>query len=100
MILEHVDIRIHPGQQAAFDEAILRGVNTVIAHAKGFRGFKVNKCIESPERYILMLFWDSVDDHMLGFRQSPAFAEWRAIVGPFFASPPVMEHFNLLAKSN
>ncbi len=100
MILEHVDIRIHPGQQAAFDEAILRGVNTVIAHAKGFRGFKVNKCIESPERYILMLFWDSVDDHMVGFRQSPAFAEWRAIVGPFFASPPMMEHFNLLAKSN
>ncbi len=100
MILEHVDIRIQPGQQAAFDEAILRGVNTVIAHAKGFRGFKVNKCIESPERYILMLFWDSVDDHMVGFRQSPAFAEWRAIVGPFFASPPVMEHFNLLAKSN
>ncbi len=100
MILEHVDIRIHPGQQAAFDEAIQRGVNTVIAHAKGFRGFKVNKCIESPERYILMLFWDSVDDHMVGFRQSPAFAEWRAIVGPFFASPPVMEHFNLLAKSN
>ncbi len=100
MILEHVDIRIHPGQQAAFDEAIQRGVNTVIAHAKGFRGFKVNKCIESPERYILMLFWDSVDDHMVGFRQSPAFAEWRAIVGPFFASPPVMEHFNLLAKSD
>ncbi len=100
MILEHVDIRIHPGQQAAFDEAIQRGVNTVIAHAKGFRGFKVNKCIESPDRYILMLFWDSVDDHMVGFRQSPAFAEWRAIVGPFFASPPVMEHFNLLAKSD
>ena len=99
MILEHVDIRIHPGQQAAFDEAIQRGVNTVIAHAKGFRGFKVNKCIESPERYILMLFWDSVDDHMVGFRQSPAFAEWRAIVGPFFAAPPVMEHFELLAKS-
>lgn len=99
MILEHVDIRIHPGQQAAFDEAIQRGVNTVIAQANGFRGFKINKCIESPERYILMLFWDSVDDHMLGFRLSPAFAEWRAIVGPFFASPPVMEHFNLLAKS-
>ena len=100
MILEHVDIRIHPGQQAAFDEAIQRGVNTVIAHAKGFRGFKVNKGIESPERYLLMLFWDSVDDHMVHFRESPAFAEWRAIVGTFFASPPVMEHFNLLAKSN
>jgi heme-degrading monooxygenase HmoA len=99
MILEHVDIHIHPGQQVAFDEAIQRGVNTVIAHAKGFRGFKVNNGIENPNRYLLMIFWDSVDDHMIHFRQSPAFAEWRAIVGPFFATPPVMEHFNLLAKS-
>jgi heme-degrading monooxygenase HmoA len=99
MILELVDIRIHPGQNAAFDEAIARGVQTVIAHANGFRGFKVNKGIESPERYILQIFWDSVDDHMVGFRQSEAFGQWRAIIGPFFASPPVMEHFDLVYKS-
>jgi heme-degrading monooxygenase HmoA len=99
MILELVDIRIHPGQNAAFDETIARGVQTVIAHANGFRGFKVNKGIESPERYILQIFWDSVDDHMVGFRQSEAFGQWRAIIGPFFASPPVMEHFDLVYKS-
>ncbi len=99
MILELVDIRIHPGQNAAFDEAIARGVQTVIAHAKGFRGFRVNKGIESPERYILQIFWDSVDDHMAGFRQSDAFTQWRAIVGPYFATPPVMEHFDLVCKS-
>ena len=99
MILELVDIRIHPGQNAAFDEAIARGVRTVIAQAKGFQGFKVNKGIESPERYILQIFWDSVDDHMVGFRQSDAFAQWRAIVGPFFATPPAMEHFDLVCKS-
>jgi len=99
MILELADIRIHPGQQEAFDEAIQRGLTTVIQHAKGFRGFKVNKGIESPERYILMIFWDTLEDHTVHFRQSPAFAEWRAIVGRFFASPPVVEHFTLLAKS-
>lgn len=99
MILELVDIRIHPGQNAAFDEAIAHGVRTAIAPAKGFQGFKVNKGIESPERYILQIFWDSVDDHMVGFRQSDAFAQWRAMVGPFFASPPVMEHFDLVCKS-
>jgi heme-degrading monooxygenase HmoA len=59
MILELVDIRIHPGQNAAFDEAIARGLRNVIAHAKGFQGFKVNKGIENPERYILQIFWDS-----------------------------------------
>ncbi|MEN9671455.1 MAG: hypothetical protein RL018_1732, partial [Pseudomonadota bacterium] len=47
MILELADIRIHPGQQDAFDEAIERGLTTVISKAKGFQGFKVNKGIES-----------------------------------------------------
>ncbi len=100
MILELADIRIQPGQQAAFDEAIQRGLRTVIADAKGFQGFKVNKGIESPERYVLQIFWDTLEDHTVGFRESPAFAEWRAIVGPFFAGPPVVEHFTLLAKSD
>ena len=100
MILELADIRIQPGQQAAFDEAIERGLRTVIAHATGFQGFKVNKGVESPERYILQIFWDTLEDHTVGFRQSPAFADWRAIVGPFFAAPPVVEHFELLCKSD
>ncbi len=71
MILELADIRIHPGQQAAFDEAIE-----------------------------LQIFWATLEDHTIGFRQSPAFADWRAIVGPFFASPPVVEHFELVCKSD
>jgi heme-degrading monooxygenase HmoA len=100
MILELADIRIHPGQQAAFDEAIQRGIREVISKAKGFQGFKVNKGIESPERYLLQILWDTLENHTVDFRQSPAFADWRAIVGPFFASPPTVEHFDLLAKSD
>jgi heme-degrading monooxygenase HmoA len=100
MILELADIRIHPGQQAAFDEAIQRGIREVISKAKGYQGYKVNKGIESPERYILQIFWDTLENHMVDFRQSAAFAEWRAIVGPFFAGAPVVEHFDLLAKSS
>jgi len=99
MILELVDIRIQPGQQAAFDEAIQRGVNTVIAKAKGFEGYKINRGIESPERYVLQIFWTTLENHTVDFRESPAFAEWRAIVGPFFAQPPVVEHFELVSKS-
>lgn len=99
MILELADIRIHANQHAAFDEAIQRGLSTAISKAQGFRGFKVNKGVEHPERYLLMIFWDTLEDHTVHFRQSPAFAEWRAIVGPFFAVPPVVEHFELLAKS-
>jgi heme-degrading monooxygenase HmoA len=100
MILELADIRIHPGQQVAFDEAIQRGVNEVISNAEGFQGYKVNKGIESPERYILQIFWETLENHTVDFRQSPAFGGWRAIVGSFFAAPPSVEHFNLLAKSD
>ena len=99
MILELADIRIHPGQQAAFDEAIQRGLETVISQAKGFQGFKDNKGIESPERYILQIFWATLENHTVDFRESPLFTQWRAIVGPFFASPPVVEHFELVTKS-
>ena len=99
MILEVADIRIQPGRQAEFDEAIERGLRTVISQAKGFQGWKVNKGIESPERYLLQIFWATLEDHTVGFREGPLFAQWRAIVGPFFAAPPVVEHFTLLGKS-
>ncbi|MDO9193639.1 MAG: antibiotic biosynthesis monooxygenase [Undibacterium sp.] len=99
MILELADIRIHAGQQAAFDLAIARGLDEVISTAIGFRGYKINKGIESPERYVLTIFWDTLENHTVDFRESPAFLQWRAIVGPFFASPPVVEHFTLLGKS-
>lgn len=100
MILELADIRIHPGQQEQFDAAIQRGLDDVISKAKGFSGFKVNKGIESPERYVLMIFWETLENHTVDFRESPAFLQWRAIVGPFFAAPPTVEHFSLLTKSS
>ena len=99
MILELADIRIQPGQNAAFEEALVRGLQTVIHQATGFQGYKINKGIESPERYLLQIFWNTLEDHTVGFRESDLFTQWRGIVGPFFAAPPVVEHFNLVDKS-
>jgi heme-degrading monooxygenase HmoA len=99
MILELADFSILPGQNDAFEEAIERGLQTVISKAKGFEGFKVNRGIENPQRYILQIFWTTLENHTVDFRGSPAFTEWRAIVGPFFVSAPVVEHFDLVAKS-
>jgi len=99
MILELADIRIHPGKQAEFDVAVQKGIDTVVSKSKGFRGFKINKGIETPERYVLMIFWETLENHTVDFRESQAFKDWRAIVGPYFAAPPAVEHFNLLAKS-
>lgn len=100
MILEIADIRIQVGQNAAFEDAITRAAHKLIGHAKGFQGYKINKGIESPERYILQVFWDTLEDHTIGFRQSDAFTQWRSIIGPFFAGAPVVEHFDLVAKSD
>ncbi len=99
MILEIADIHIAPGQQAAFEAAIEHGLKTVASQAKGFQGAKVNRSLESPERYVLQIFWDALEDHTVGFRQGPLFAQWRAIVGPFFAAPPVVEHFVLVTQT-
>jgi heme-degrading monooxygenase HmoA len=99
VILELADIRIHPGKQSEFDAAIRKGVEGVISKAKGFRGYRINKGIETPERYVLMIFWDTIENHTVDFRGSPAFQDWRAIVGPFFAAAPSVEHFTLLAES-
>jgi heme-degrading monooxygenase HmoA len=99
MILEVADIRIHAGRSADFEAALRKGLEGVASRAKGFRGWKVNRGIESPERYLLMIFWDTLEDHTVGFRQSALFTEWRAIVGPFFAVAPSVEHFDLVGKS-
>jgi heme-degrading monooxygenase HmoA len=100
MILEVADIRIQPGRQAEFDVAIARGIDTVIARAKGFISAKVQRGIESPERYLLMIQWATLENHTIDFRESPAFADWRAIVGPYFAATPTVEHFTLAANND
>ena len=99
MILELADIRIQPGQQPAFDDALQRAISTVLSKAKGFSGCTVHKGIESAERYLVQISWETLENHTVDFRGSPAYAEWRAIVGPFFAGPPTVEHFSLLATS-
>ena len=97
MILEVADIRVHPGREAEFEQAILRGLEQVISKTAGAKSWKVEKGIESPNRFLLMIEWETLEHHTVGFRQSPAFQEWSGIVGPFFAQPPLVEHFQLLS---
>jgi heme-degrading monooxygenase HmoA len=99
MILELADIRIKPGTQQEFDQAIKTGIAVAVSKSKGYRGHKVFKGIESPERYVLMIYWNTVENHTVDFRGSALFTEWRGHVGPFFASPPHVEHFDLLTES-
>jgi heme-degrading monooxygenase HmoA len=100
MILEVADIRIAPGRQAEFERAAHRGIATVVSKSKGFRGYQVRRSIESPERYLLLLEWDTVDDHTVGFRASDAYAQWRSIVVDFFVQPPFTEHFKAVSDAS
>ena len=99
MILEVADIRIAPGKNAEFDAALERGLSSVVSRAKGYRSHRVVKGIESPERYLLMIWWEALEDHTVGFRGGPLFPEWRAIVGPFFGAPPSVEHYTVVTES-
>ena len=100
MILEIADIQIHPGQRAAFEAALQHAASTVISQAQGMLGWTVSRGVESPCRYVLQVVWATLEDHTVGFRQGPLFADWRAIVGPYFAQPPAVEHFALVGKSD
>ena len=96
MILEIADIRIQKGRQAEFEVAIRHGIDTVISKSQGFISARVEHGIETPERYVLMIEWATLEDHTVHFRGGELFPQWRAIVGPFFDGPPNVEHFSKL----
>jgi heme-degrading monooxygenase HmoA len=96
MIIEIAEIHIRPEERAAFIEAITRATSTVLSQARGYRRHAVFACQETPGRFVLQVEWATLEDHTVGFRESPAFAQWRAIIGPFFAQPPQVEHFDLV----
>ena len=93
MIVEHALITVRPGAQADF-EAALVAARAVISAAPGFRSFAIHRGIESPERYLLLVGWESVEAHTVGFRESPAFAEWRSHIQPFFDGAPEVDHYD------
>jgi heme-degrading monooxygenase HmoA len=99
MVVEQADFRIVAGRNAEFEAALLQGLRSVLSRAKGMRGWTVEHCVEQPERYLMRIRWDSIDDHMVGYRQSPLSPQFKAMVAPFFAQPPEVIHFEALADS-
>lgn len=96
MILEHALITVPPGRQTEFERAF-PAAKAVISEATGFVDLHLHRGIEAENSYLLLIRWQTLEDHTVGFRQSERFAQWRAIIGPFFASPPVVDHFEPVA---
>ena len=91
MILERALITVKPGQAEAFKQAFAKA-RPHIEGSKGCRKVEMRQGIEHPDDFLLLVWWDTLEDHNIGFRESPAFTEWRALLGPLFASPPQVVH--------
>jgi heme-degrading monooxygenase HmoA len=94
MILELATIDIKEGTNTAFEEK-LQEAQFVISKSKGYIGHQFQKCLEQDNRYVLLIRWETLEDHTRGFRESELFKEWRALIGPFFDKAPVVQHYEL-----
>jgi len=92
LITELAIISIRTGSEEAFEAAFLEA-QKILSASGGYISHTLGRCIETPQRYALTVQWRTLEDHTVGFRGSPAFTQWRALIGPYFDTPPVVEHF-------
>ena len=97
MIVELAMLTIRPGSEAQF-EAVFPTAARVLAASRGYLTHELRRSVETPNRYALRIEWATLEDHTVGFRGSPAFSEWRSLIGPFFESLPVVEHLRTLVR--
>jgi heme-degrading monooxygenase HmoA len=92
MVLEVGLFDITPGAEAAFVAGFAEA-RPHLAGAPGCRSVRMTRGVESPSRFVLLVEWDSVEAHEVNFRRAERFGQWRALIGPYFAQPPMVEHF-------
>ena len=92
MILEHALLPVRSGQEAAF-EAAFTEARAIIAAMPGFGGLTLSRCLERPGTYLLLVQWERLEDHTDGFRGSPEYQRWRALLHHFYDPFPTVEHF-------
>lgn len=96
MIYEHATITVNQGQGEAFAAAVAEAEKTVFPRCEGWRSVQLLKCIETPDTFVVQIGWDTLEAHTVTFREGPLFAEWRALVGPHFAAPPAVLHYEIV----
>lgn len=92
MIIEHVHLNIKPNQCNAFELAFQKA-KEIIAPMQGLNAVQLIKHIENEHAYILLIFWDRLEDHTEGFRQSAAYQQWKALLHPFYDPMPQVEYY-------
>lgn len=97
MIKELAEIDIKPGCEAAF-EAAASVAKDLFLGSKGCIAFRLHRSMEQPSRYRMFVEWETIEDHMIEFRNSDAFLEWRRMCGTFFQNPPRVEHLTIIVE--
>jgi heme-degrading monooxygenase HmoA len=98
MITEIAQIDVKPGTEKDFEAAVAKA-RDAFGRSKGFHGFELHRSIEKPQRYRLMVKWQTLENHTKDFRGSESFTEWRSLVGQYFAAPPDVEHTDTVLTS-
>jgi heme-degrading monooxygenase HmoA len=92
MILEVAILNVIPGREAEFEDAFRRA-QRIISSMNGYRSHQLRRCVEASHRYILLVGWDKLEDHTIGFRGSSEYQEWKRLLHHFYDPFPVVEHY-------
>jgi heme-degrading monooxygenase HmoA len=92
MILEAVMLQVRPGMEQEYEEAF-RQASKIISSINGYISHELQRCMEIEGKYLLLVKWESLEDHTVGFRQSPEYQEWKQLLHRFYDPFPIVEHF-------
>ena len=95
MILEVAILNVKVGQEADF-EAAFTTASPIIASMKGYRRHELRRCVESANQYALLVEWETLEDHTVGFRGSEQYQEWRRLLHHFYDPFPTVEHYEAI----
>ena len=92
MVLEVAVLDVVPGRADDFERAFAEA-ESILREAKGYRSHELLACVERESRYLLLVRWESLEDHTEGFRGSPAYARWKALLHSYYDPFPEVEHY-------
>ena len=92
MILEVAILDVKPGKEKEFEQAFAQAQD-IISAMNGYLSHQLQQCIENSSRYILLVNWQKLEDHTVGFRESKEYQEWRSLLHHFYQPFPIVEHY-------
>jgi heme-degrading monooxygenase HmoA len=98
MILEVAILDVKAGLTNEFEVAF-QVAAPIIAAMPGYIAHELQKCLENSDRYILLVQWQKLEDHTIGFRQSPEYQQWRGLLHHFYDPFPTVEHYTVINQS-